>query len=205
MSTLNNILQQIELFAHNHKFLKGSFYFGKPAEATYNNAASYPMLVCQLDVDSYEVSENTDATTFHFMVLDVPNKDNHEINLREILSDTRSIARDLVSFFKYTKLDTPLLAQLPVVMNDLENVFMDQSAGWDFKIKLKSTEGLDLCGIPMENYTPPIDFNKVRILDSVTGEVLYRIPAGQSFTIEQLREVIDTLDSNETTIIEPLI
>lgn len=203
MFSLNSIIEQIELFQQNHKQLN-SFYFGKIDEVGASNAENYPMLFCELKSDGSERSEQLNSFYFDFAVLDIPNKDGNNTNVKEILSDTKMIADDLVAYFRFTKFETPLKIQLPITMQSVTEMLDNEVTGWMFTVKMSIAQGLDLCAIPSVAYTPPIDYNKVRIIDSVTGDVLYRIPAGGSFTVEQLTEIIDTITSNTVTIIDPI-
>lgn len=203
MFTLNSIIQQIELFQQNHEQLN-SFYFGEISDVGASNAENYPMLRCVLRPEGSERGEALNSFYFDFAVLDIPNKTGNDTNVQECLSDTKLIADDLVAYFRYTKFETPLKIQLPVTMQSGTEMTDDEVTGWMFTIKMSLAQGLDLCAIPSVAYTPPIDYNKVRILSKATGAVLYRILAGQDFTIEELTEIIDTITANETTIIDPI-
>lgn len=203
MFTLNNILQQAELFCQSHKQIN-NFYFGEIPELNAQASNRHVLLFMELSSDSGSRDELLNSFNFNCWVIDQPNKNGNSRSKQEILSDTRLICEDFIAFWRYTNFDSPMKIELPISLQDMTDVLDDEDAGWSFVLKISLANGLDLCSIPSSGYVPPIDYNKVLIRDIKTGEILYRIPAGQSFFIERLQEIIDDLENNTTTIISPL-
>lgn len=55
-----------------------------------------------------------------------------------------------------------------------------------------------------DNTPPPLDKRFVYITDGVGGPVIGLVAGGNYYSVEVLREIIDTIDNNTTTIIDPL-
>lgn len=119
-------------------------------------------MFCQLAEDASIVSEKTEVFNFDLWIVDVPNNKNGiKRSIQEVLSDTKQIANDLVAYLRYTDFaEGGLNIELPISMVDVISALDDDVSGWNFQIRIKLTNELDLCGIPLTNYTNPEGYLK---------------------------------------------
>ena len=71
-------------------------------------------------------------------------------------------------------------------------------------LKVKQFLDWDLCGIPIDGYTPPANTGVVNILDQ-DGNVLASLNPGSTYTVTQLTTLLQDLSNTPpTTIIQDL-
>lgn len=199
MLTLNNIVQSIQVFATAHKALKGSFLFDLPLIKGPDTAPVYPMLYAIL-IDS-EISENQDLYTIEFTIFDQPGDGNNRREVQECLSDAKLTANDFVSYWA-TNRNEDILVDLPVSMTPIVEGGEDGVYGWQFNLKFRLAQGVDACSIPADNI--PANYSGMVTIYNEFGEVVARLNAGQSLTIQQLQQIIDTVLCN-TEIIQDTV
>lgn len=152
MITLNNIISIFQDFAENkHKQIK-SFRFGSIATEN-SEEVKYTVLWAKLAEPGAELDFQTDTFLFDILILDKPNIKNEYQSTIEILSDTKLIANDFISYINrvnwVTNYSTLMKINLPITMTDYVNMNADKAAGWGFQIKLTVPQGTEYCSIPL--------------------------------------------------------
>ena len=152
MITLNNIISIFQDFAENkHKQIK-SFRFGSIATEN-SEEVKYTVLWAKLAEPGAELDFQTDTFLFDVLILDKPNIKNEYQSTIEILSDTKLIANDFISYINrvnwVTNYSTLMKINLPITMTNYINMNADKAAGWGFQIKLTVPQGTEYCSIPL--------------------------------------------------------
>ena len=152
MITLNNIISIFQDFAENkHKQIK-SFRFGSIATEN-SEEVKYTVLWAKLAEPGAELDFQTDTFLFDILILDKPNIKNEYQSTIEILSDTKLIANDFISYINrvnwVTNYSTLMKINLPITMTNYINMNADKAAGWGFQIKLTVPQGTEYCSIPL--------------------------------------------------------
>lgn len=197
MLTINNIKKSLNDYATAHAQIN-SFLFGIPPDKDPDTATEYPQLWCV--IVSSEIQEDQEAHSIEFIVWDQPSDENNKDQATEALSDTKSIANDTVAFIKNNYADIDI--DLPVSMEPLYEVGEDGCYGWKFTINLRLNQGLDLCSVPISGVSPEYH-GQVLILNQ-DGDILSVLNPGQTYTVEELQAVIDTITNNTGAIIDPI-
>jgi hypothetical protein len=194
--TLNNIVQRISDFADAHEQINTFFFLTLP-DNEKDLEGAYPMLFCE--PVSSEVAKNYDSFTLQFMIVNQPIRDNRN-SIQEVLSDTKLIANDVIAYLAY-QISEMVLTDV-VGMEHIVDAGDDSVTGWRFSVNFKLNQGLDSCNIPATS-TPDNTYGQVLILNQ-DGDTIATLNAGQTYTVEQLQAVIDTIDNNTATIIDPI-
>lgn len=155
------------------------------------------MLFCE--PVSSEVAKNYDSFTLQFMIVNQPIRDNRN-SIQEVLSDTKLMANDVIAYLAY-QISEMVLTDV-VGMEHIVDAGDDSVTGWRFSVNFKLNQGLDSCNIPATS-TPDNTYGQVLILNQ-DGDTIATLNAGQTYTVEQLQAVIDTIDNNTATIIDPI-
>lgn len=196
MITLNTIVQRLSDFVDAHYQLE-SFFFTYIPDREKDTEGVYPFLFAELV--SSQVGENFDSYTFDMMCVNQPKKDDRT-SVQEVLSDMKLVANDVIAYLKMQDTDFWMASEFN--LEPLVDVSDDSVTGWRFQVQLRVNQGLDACQIPATT-TPENNSGKVRILNQ-DGDTIAELYAGQTYTVEQLQAVIDTIDGNTTTIIDPI-
>ena len=120
----------------------------------------------------------------------------------EMVSDMKLIATDFLIWLRQTKFQYFLTIEENITMTDFNHSFNDDCCGFYFTLRVKQFLDWDLCRIPMDGYTPP-DNNSVKVYDQ-DGNLLYTLYPGQTLTVELLKEIVDSITNNNSTVIETL-
>ena len=129
-----------------------SFRFGSIATEN-SEEVKYTVLWAKLAEPGAELDFQTDTFLFDILILDKPNIKNEYQSTIEILSDTKLIANDFISYINrvnwVTNYSTLMKINLPITMTDYVNMNADKAAGWGFQIKLTVPQGTEYCSIPL--------------------------------------------------------
>jgi hypothetical protein len=151
--TLNNLIDRFRTYSIDHKQIN-SFRFGD-IEEVGETSITYPVLHCDLSDAGSEVNEQSDTFNFDFTILDKVNTRNEYQSNLEVLSDTKLIANDTVSYFKMHGFGRLLKIDLPIQYKSLSLVGEDGVSGWTFPVKLSLAQSLNYCAIPFDEPIPP--------------------------------------------------
>lgn len=140
---------------------------------------------------------------YKIRIFDRPNLDGKTLNDREIISDCTSIAVDFITYFFNTKFALPLTANESATIDPVQWQMEDLATGVEFTLELTQVIDFNACMIPMTNV--PVDDNaNVSFVVNQFGAIKARLRVNQRYTVEELQSIIDTIDSNTTTVIDPL-
>lgn len=185
--TLDQTVTLIQAFATQHLQIK-DFFFGDIWEYTVKKGDKFPVLTCTLK--GANLSDGVEVTDFEFGIWDLVNIDNS--NELAVLSDTKSIAKDLVSYFR-SPLFEDFEVNLPVQMTDYNEKFDHACSGWFFTVSFKQAFQIDLCAIPSSGLPAYQNLNVVTIYDSL-GNIVAILSGGQTYTLAAM--ATDTADTN---------
>lgn len=151
----------------------------------------YPLLWCQ-PITSV-VEQQRKIITFRFLCMDIVNKD--KTNEQEVLSDTMLGIEDLIKVLRMES-DNYTLITDPTLEPFIEE-FADWCAGWRTDLQIEFDFNSNDCDTSFDNLG-------VSILD-INGNVLRILSIGDTYTVDSLQEIIDTITGNsDITIIDPL-
>jgi len=150
--TLNNLVKKLETFVANHEILN-SWYFNDPYDGLKDaSTIRYPMMFGALEPS--KLGLNVDYTTFKIYICDKVKKDNR--NETEVASDTKQIAKDLLSYLKQTTFLNALTGQRDflnvkqdVTLTHFFDSFDDEVAGVEFNLEIKTPFEWDVCSVPI--------------------------------------------------------
>ena len=200
MLTLNNLVAKIAEFQTNHLQLKSWFFGVPPDEKSGGNSIRYPMLMGILQPN--KITGNSDITVIEFFVLDKVKKDKR--NETDVLSDTKLICLDLLTYLKQTKWVEFLSINTDITLNDIIDAGADEVSGWSFQLELRAKFEWDLCSVPITGQPSQVNPQSCFIIDQ-NGNTLATLPPGSYYTVEVLQEIIQTLtDPAPATIIQTL-
>lgn len=196
--TYNQIITLFTNIATAHKQIK-SFGHGEAWEINSDDVfKDYILWVIPIDSTT---NENTKVRTFTLLAFKKVKQDKSDETY--ILSDCEQIIDDVIKIIlnnsnDYNLVNTP--TQFP-----FKEEFGDWCAGWRTDIQIETDFDNNYCDIPSGTFVSPESAsNYVTIVDQ-EGNVLTTINAGQSYTVEVLQEIIQTLtDPAPATIIQTL-
>ena len=149
MSTLNQIITEINIFATNHEQIS-EFFEGDLFEYAEGKTNKFVVLTCSITGNSVEINKLSDGGKDNFKfqigVFDRVRDDNS--NRREVLSDTNSICKDFISYFK----NNPALFDYEISFGDLTDYVGrtdNYLGGWFFDVTVSTFNPLDYCAIPL--------------------------------------------------------
>ena len=144
---------------------------------------------------SNNLGDQIERTVFQIGIWDLVNIDNS--NEAAVLSDTKTIAKDLISYFKSPIFDE-MNIELPVAMDDYNEKFDHALSGWFFDVSFYQPWQIDICSIPTSGLPAYPNFNIVTIKDSL-GNVIALLNGGQTYTVaNQMVTIITTPYPNAT-------
>ena len=198
MLTINKLVAILEQKQQNHAQLSsGTFLFGDPWEYGTDNTIQYPLMGVNLNNSS--LNGNIMSVSFNIFFCDLVHK--NEGNETEVLSDMHRIALDIWSQVNYDLEDAyDATVNASATFTDFTERFDDEVTGWQMDFTLEQFYDQTTCDLPDSN----ANAGKVRIIDQ-DGVVLAYLPMGSSYTVEQLQAVIDTINNNTATIIDPIV
>lgn len=144
---------------------------------------------------------HTDRTVITLFISDrvLKNKSNE----LHVWSDCKQIAKDALTYLKLTTWLEPLIINEDIDLEFYTDADDDEVSGVSFDIELKTVFEWNLCSVPITG--APIQTNNYQsyVVDQ-DGNVLATLNAGQSYTVEVLQEIIDTINSNTGAVIDPI-
>ena len=213
MLTLNQDIELLNQFANKHKGLN-SFYFGNESEADTEVKIVYPFMNAILQ--NQNMNNGIVTRTYLIIISDLVNKDLS--NLNHVISDTERICWDLPLYLRQVS-NSGLLGSFKVNMN--VNVTHDVARNDDdvasnyFDLTISSPIGNDSCNLPINsgniltnNYVyiggGSMSGNFTVEIKDQDGNVIQSFDTSGTYTVEVLTQIMDTITSNTSTIIDPI-
>jgi len=216
MITLNQDIELFKNFALKHKGIN-SFYFGDESEADTNVEIVYPFMNVILQGSS--VTDNVVSRKYMIVISDLVNKDISNIN--QVLSDTERICYDVPNYLRKVRNSGYLGAfrfDPNISLTDFTERNDDDVSGHFFDLTISSAVGNDGCNLPIDSGNI-LDNNYIYVggtINQIVGnfEVLIKDQSGNTlqtfttsgtYTVEVLQQIIDTINSNTATVIDPIV
>jgi hypothetical protein len=197
--TLEALILKFQEFVTNHQILN-SWYFGNPYERlTDGQSIQYPMMFGMLQPS--RLGAYNDKTVIRLYIADRVSK--NKANAVNVISDTKLLAKDLLSYLKGTHWNEHLILNEDITLNPFFESFDDEVDGWWFDIEIKTKFEWDLCSVPITGQPSQTNQYSSFIVDQ-DGNILATLVPGQTYTVEQLQEIIQTLGAAPVTIIQTL-
>jgi hypothetical protein len=216
MITLNQDIEIFKNFALKHKGIN-SFYFGDESEADTNVEIVYPFMNVILQGSS--VTDNVVSRKYMIVISDLVNKDISNIN--QVLSDTERICYDVPNYLRQvsnSKLLGAFKSDMNISLTDFTERNDDDVSGHFFDLTISSAMGNDGCNLPIDsgnildnNYIyvggniNQIVGNFQVLIQDQNGNTLQTFTTSGTYTVEVLQQIIDTINSNTATIIDPIV
>jgi len=215
MITLNQDIELFKNFALKHKGIN-SFYFGDESEADTNVEIVYPFMNVILQGSS--VTDNVVSRKYMIVISDLVNKDISNIN--QVLSDTERICYDVPSYLRQVRNSGYLGAfkfDANIALTDFTERNDDDVSGHYFDLTISSAVGNDGCNLPITSGNI-LDNNYIYVGGTINqivgnfqvdikdqnGNTLQTFTTSGTYTVEVLQQIIDTINSNTSTVIDPL-
>jgi len=215
MITLNQDIELFKNFALKHKGIN-SFYFGDESEADTNVEIVYPFMNVILQGSS--VTDNVVSRKYMIVISDLVNKDISNIN--QVLSDTERICYDVPSYLRQVRNSGYLGAfkfDANIALTDFTERNDDDVSGHYFDLTISSAVGNDGCNLPISSGNI-LDNNYIYVGGTINqivgnfqvdikdqnGNTLQTFTTSGTYTVEVLQQIIDTINSNTATVIDPL-
>lgn len=215
MITLNQDIELFKNFALKHKGIN-SFYFGDESEADTNVEIVYPFMNVILQGSS--ITEGVVSRKYMIVISDLVNKDISNIN--QVLSDVERLCYDVPSYLRQVRNSGYLGAfkfDANISLTDFTERNDDDVAGHFFDLTISSAIGNDGCNLPI-NSGNILDNNYIYVGGTINqnvgtfqvdikdqnGNTLQTFTTSGTYTVEVLQQIIDTINSNTATIIDPI-
>jgi hypothetical protein len=215
MITLNQDIELFKNFALKHKGIN-SFYFGDESEADTNVEIVYPFMNVILQGSS--VTDNVVSRKYMIVISDLVNKDISNIN--QVLSDTERLCYDVPSYLRQVRNSGYLGAfkfDANIALTDFTERNDDDVSGHYFDLTISSAVGNDGCNLPISSGNI-LDNNYIYVGGTINqivgtfqvdikdqnGNTLQTFTTSGTYTVEVLQQIIDTINSNTATVIDPL-
>jgi len=216
MITLNQDIEIFKNFALKHKGIN-SFYFGNESEADTNIEIIYPFMNVILQGSS--VTDNVLSRKYLIVISDLVNKDISNVN--QVLSDVERLCYDVPNYLRQVRNSGYLGAfrfDPNISLTDFTERNDDDVTGHYFDLSISSAMGEDACNLPINsgnildnNYiyvggyiNQSVGSFQVDIKDQF-GNTLQTFTTSGTYTVEVLQQIIDTINSNTATIIDPIV
>jgi len=215
MITLNQDIELFKNFALKHKGIN-SFYFGDESEADTNVEIVYPFM--NVILQSSSVTDNVVSRKYMIVISDLVNKDISNIN--QVLSDTERLCYDVPNYLRQVRNSGYLGAfkfDANISLTDFTERNDDDVSGHFFDLTISSAMGNDGCNLPIDsgnildnNYIyvggtiNQIVGNFQVLIQDQNGNTLQTFTTSGTYTVEVLQQIIDTINSNTATVIDPL-
>ncbi len=195
--TLNKIVDILAEYAAND-YRVNDFFFGDLWEYAEKKLDRFPVMIATLKES--EISERLDRTILQIGFFDRVDK-GEAIELG-VLSDTKEMAKGF-----YTYINSPsfkdFIISTPLRLTSFTERFDHELSGHFFDIQISQQFENDVCGLPVSGM-PTYSSSQLVTIVNQNGTVIATLIGGQSYTVEQLTEIIDTIDGNTTTVIDPI-
>ena len=216
MITLNQDIELFKNFALKHKGIN-SFYFGDESEADTNVEIVYPFMNVILQGSS--ITEGVVSRKYMIVISDLVNKDISNVN--QVLSDTERLCYDVPNYLRQvsnSKLLGPFKFDANISLTDFTERNDDDVSGHFFDLTISSAIGNDSCNLPI-NSGNILDNNYIYVggtinqivgnfqvlIQDQNGNTLQTFTTSGTYTVEVLQQIIDTINSNTATIIDPIV
>jgi hypothetical protein len=216
MITLNQDIELFKNFALKHKGIN-SFYFGDESEADTNVEIVYPFMNVILQGSS--VTDNVVSRKYMIVISDLVNKDISNIN--QVLSDTERLCYDVPSYLRQVRNSGYLGAfrfDPNISLTDFTERNDDDVSGHFFDLTISSAVGNDGCNLPIDSGNI-LDNNYIYVGGTINqivgnfqvdikdqnGNTLQTFTTSGTYTVEVLQQIIDTINSNTATVIDPIV
>jgi len=216
MITLNQDIELFKNFALKHKGIN-SFYFGDESEADTNVEIVYPFMNVILQGSS--ITESVVSRKYMIVISDLVNKDISNVN--QILSDVERLCYDLPNYLRQVRNSGYLGAfkfDANISLTDFTERNDDDVSGHFFDLTISSAIGNDSCVLPI-NSGNILDNNYIYVggtinqivgnfqvlIQDQSGNTLQTFTTSGTYTVEVLQQIIDTINSNTATIIDPIV
>ena len=216
MITLNQDIELFKNFALKHKGIN-SFYFGDESEADTNVEIVYPFMNVILQGSS--ITEGVVSRKYMIVISDLVNKDISNVN--QILSDVERLCYDLPNYLRQVRNSGYLGAfkfDANISLTDFTERNDDDVSGHFFDLTISSAIGNDSCVLPI-NSGNILDNNYIYVggtinqivgnfqvlIQDQSGNTLQTFTTSGTYTVEVLQQIIDTINSNTATIIDPIV
>ena len=216
MITLNQDIELFKNFALKHKGIN-SFYFGDESEADTNVEIVYPFMNVILQGSS--VTDNVVSRKYMIVISDLVNKDISNIN--QVLSDTERICYDVPNYLRQvsnSKLLGAFKSDINISLTDFTERNDDDVSGHYFDLTISSAVGSDGCNLPIDSgnildnnyiyvggYINQVVGNFQVDIKDQNGNTLQTFYTSGTYTVEVLQQIIDTINSNTATVIDPIV
>lgn len=167
-------------------------------EGTIKPGIKYPMLWVTPVNSTPE--DQIKRRTFTLLVFAQVKKD--KSNELSVLSDCEQILDDILKILENESPDYEYTGQPQFV--PFKEELGDWVAGYRADVEIITDRANNYCDVPSDTFVSPSAAQNYANIINQNGVVIAQILAGQNYTVEQLQEIIDTIDSNTVTIIEPL-
>jgi hypothetical protein len=215
MLTLNQDIELFKNFALKHKGIN-SFYFGDESEADTNVEIVYPFMNVILQGSS--ITEGVVSRKYMIVISDLVNKDISNVN--QVLSDVERLCYDVPNYLRQVRNSGYLGAfkfDANISLTDFTERNDDDVSGHFFDLTISSAIGNDSCVLPI-NSGNILDNNYIYVGGTInqivgnfqvdikdqSGNTLQTFTTSGTYTVEVLQEIIDTINSNTATIIDPI-
>jgi hypothetical protein len=184
ITSINQLSAELQAIQDSHYQLN-SYYFGEFNLALQNRELEYPLLVCDYNNGSINVS-NTSVQLF-IIVADKVYKDNS--NLIETKSDTLQICRDIFNIMKKSQRWQVLGRVTQGNVTSFVERGKDEVAGHVMNVTIELRDSNGICDLPMNGY----DFggsgayacDPVLIVNS-NGTFSVSTPSGSTYELEDM-------------------
>jgi hypothetical protein len=216
MLTLNQDIELFKNFALKHKGIN-SFYFGDESEADTNVEIVYPFMNVILQGSS--ITESVVSRKYMIVISDLVNKDISNVN--QVLSDVERLCYDVPNYLRQVRNSGYLGAfkfDANISLTDFTERNDDDVSGHFFDLTISSAIGNDSCVLPI-NSGNILDNNYIYVggtinqivgnfqvlIQDQSGNTLQTFTTSGTYTVEVLQQIIDTINSNTATIIDPIV
>ena len=148
MRTVNQILDELETIALDHRFIN-SFKQGELSEVDIKKLAGDKYSICHADISSATIERGVLVYTLDILVMDLilPG----QTDAQEQYSDTLRTLIDIVSQYAQvlstqSDVDRDVTIELPVDCESFTARFDNLLTGWVGTVRLQTSNTLDLCG-----------------------------------------------------------
>lgn len=197
MLTLNQIVSLISNFA-TVNYQVNDFFFGDIWEYATKKGDKFPVMLCTLKQS--RVTNKLDTFSFQVGFFDKVTKD-ESIELG-VLSDTREMCKDCITYFNSPTFND-FLVNNNATLEDFTEKFDHEVSGHFFDLELTQQNEMDVCALPISG-APNYSSSKVVSIINQNGIVIATLVGGQTYQVEELQQIIQTLNTPPTTIIQSL-
>ena len=184
ITSINQLSAELKAIQDSHYQLN-SYYFGEFNLALQNRELEYPLLVCDYNNGSINVS-NTSVQLF-IIVADKVYKDNS--NLIETKSDTLQICRDIFNIMKKSQRWQVLGRVTQGNVTSFVERGKDEVAGHVMNVTIELRDSNGICELPMNGYdfggSGVVGCDPVLIVNS-NGTFSVSVASGSTYELEDM-------------------